>query len=119
MAYLYDQSVIQLRNLNPGSNTDANDILPNGELKYNPGLIDPDNEAWDGSRKPLAAAWETLDGKNKFVTVNVHLTSKFGSSSLEGDARPPVNGGAEKRTEQARIIAVSSTTITHLASSQH
>lgn len=108
VAYLYDASVIQLHNPNAGSNTDANDVLPDGELKYNPGLIDPENEAWEASRKPLVTAWETLDGKNKFVTINVHLTSKGGSSSLVGDARPPINGGVEKRTKQAKIIAVSS-----------
>ncbi|RHZ46475.1 endonuclease/exonuclease/phosphatase family protein [Aspergillus thermomutatus] len=105
VAYLYDASVIRLRNANPGSNTDANEVLAGAELKYNPGLIDPSNDAWDDSRKPLAAAWETLDGKNKFFTVNVHFTSKGGGSSIEGDARPPVNGGVAKREAQAKLVA--------------
>ncbi|KAF7174059.1 hypothetical protein CNMCM5623_006354 [Aspergillus felis] len=105
VAYLYDPSVIRLRNANPGSNTDANEVLPGAELKYNPGLIDPSNAAWDDSRKPLAAAWETLNGKNKFFTVNVHFTSKGGGSSIEGDARPPVNGGVAKREAQAKLVA--------------
>lgn len=75
-------------------------------MKYNPGRIDPLNtEAWTASRKPLAAAWETLDGKNKFFTVNVHFGSKGGSSSIEGDARPPVNGGVEDRAAQANVTA--------------
>ncbi|RJE26770.1 hypothetical protein PHISCL_00902 [Aspergillus sclerotialis] len=111
VAYLYDSSIIQLRNPNPGSNKEANDVLPDGELKYNPGLIDPGNDAWDDSRKPLVAAWETVDGTNQFVTINVHLMSKLGSTSLEGDARPPVNGGADKRTEQAKVIANFTTTL--------
>jgi predicted extracellular nuclease len=106
VAYLYDASVIRLRNANPGSNTDANEVLPGAELKYNPGLIDPSNDAWDDSRKPLAAAWETLDGKNKFFTVNVHFTSKGGGSSIEGDARPPVNGGVATREAQAKLVSV-------------
>jgi predicted extracellular nuclease len=105
VAYLYDPSVIRLRNANPGSNTDANEVLPGAELKYNPGLIDPSNDAWDDSRKPLAAAWETLDGKNKFFTVNVHFTSKGGGSSIEGDARPPVNGGVATREAQAKLVS--------------
>ncbi|KAF7171890.1 hypothetical protein CNMCM6106_006244 [Aspergillus hiratsukae] len=105
LAYLYDPSVIRLRNANPGSNTDANEVLAGAELKYNPGLIDPSNDAWDDSRKPLAAAWETLDGKNKFFTVNVHFTSKGGGTSIEGDARPPVNGGVAKREAQAKLVA--------------
>lgn len=65
--------------------------------------IEPADPAWDNSRIPLVAAWETLDGKNKFFTVNVHWTSKGGSSSLHGDARPPVNGGVTKRNSQAQI----------------
>ena len=107
VAYLYDDSVIQLHNLNPGTNKVAIDIQSDGELTYNPGLIDPENDAWDSTRKPLVAAWETIDGENTFITVNVHLTSKLGSTSLQGDARPPVNGGVEKRISQAQIIAVS------------
>ncbi|CAG8980448.1 hypothetical protein HYALB_00013642 [Hymenoscyphus albidus] len=106
VAYLYKPSILRLRNANPGSSTDANVVLPGPELKYNPGRIDPLNtEAWSGSRKPLAAAWETLDGKNKFFTVNVHFGSKGGSSSIEGDARPPVNGGVDDRMLQMNVTA--------------
>lgn len=108
VAYLYDSSVVKLRNPNPGSSTDANEVLPGPELKYNPGRIDPSNAtAWTSSRKPLAAEWVTLDGKNKFFTVNVHFTAKLGGSSLEGDARPPVNGGIAYRIAQAEVVGVS------------
>lgn len=107
VAYLYDPSVVQLHNLNPGTSKDAIKVNSDGELNYNPGLIDPENDAWESSRKPLVAEWVTADGKSTFFTINVHLTSKGGSSSLEGDARPPVNGGVEKRTAQAKVIAVS------------
>ena len=107
VAYLYNPSVTQLHNPNPGSSTDSTDVLSGPELTYNPGLIDPSNPVWENSRKPLAAAWETVDGGNTFFTINVHLTSKGGSSGIEGDARPPVNGGVEKRTLQAEIISVS------------
>ncbi|KAL4950591.1 Endonuclease/exonuclease/phosphatase [Aspergillus filifer] len=105
VAYLYDSSIVRLRDENPGSSTDANEVLSGAELKYNPGLIDPSNEAWDASRNPLAAAWETLDGTNKFFTVNVHFASKGGGSSIQGDARPPVNGGVDQRTAQAEVVA--------------
>ncbi|KAL4901707.1 hypothetical protein BDW74DRAFT_69109 [Aspergillus multicolor] len=104
-AYLYDPSIVQLRNPNPGSASEANEVLSGPELKYNPGLIDPTNEAWDASRKPLAAAWETVDGKNTFFTINVHFASKGGGSYLQGDERPPVNGGVDQRTSQAEIVA--------------
>ncbi|KAI2624683.1 DNase I-like protein [Hypomontagnella submonticulosa] len=106
VAYLYKPSVLRLRDPNPGNATTANAVLPGPELKYNPGLIDPANAAWTNSRKPLAAAWELADGSGKTLfTVNVHWGSKGGSSSLHGDARPPVNGGVEDRQAQAEVTA--------------
>jgi len=107
VAYLYNPLVIRLRKPNAGSSTDTNEVLAGPELKYNPGRIAPADAAWTASRKPLAAAWETLDGKNKFFTVNVHFGSKGGSSSIEGDARPPVNGGVQDRIAQTTLTAVS------------
>ncbi|KAL9129561.1 MAG: hypothetical protein Q9217_002017 [Psora testacea] len=104
-AYLYDPSVLRLRSLKPGTATDANEVLPGPTLKYNPGLIDPTNPAWVDSRKPLVAEWEFIDGGSNFFTVNVHFVSKGGSSSLHGDARPPVNGGVDIRLAQANITA--------------
>jgi len=107
-AYLYNPDIIRLRNPNPGNSTTPNEVLPGAELKYNPGRIDPLNDtAWEASRKPLAAAWETLDGKNKFFTINVHFQSKSGSSPIQGDARPPVNEGVDDRFEQMEVTAVS------------
>ncbi|KAI0710028.1 DNase I-like protein [Earliella scabrosa] len=74
------------------------------ELSHNPGRIDPMHSAWEETRKPLAAAWETASGA-RFFTVNVHFSSKRDSSSARGDARPPVNGGSERRTSQANVTA--------------
>lgn len=72
---------------------------------FNPGRIDPTNSAWDDSRKPLAAAWETTSGERLF-TVNVHLVAKLDSSSTQGDARPPVNADVQQRTSQVEVLAV-------------
>ncbi|RAH42474.1 endonuclease/exonuclease/phosphatase family protein [Aspergillus brunneoviolaceus CBS 621.78] len=104
-AYLYNPEVVQLRDANPGTSTTGTTVKSGGTLSYNPGLIDPTNEAWDASRKPLVAQWERADGRNTFYTINVHLTSKYGSTSLEGDLRPPVNGDVEKRASQLSVIA--------------
>lgn len=106
VAYFYKPNLVRLRNPNPGNSTTPNIVLPGPELKYNPGRIDPLNPAFTASRKPLAAAWETLDGKNKFFTVNVHFGSKGGGSPIEGDARPPVNGGVEDRIAQMKTTGV-------------
>ncbi|KAF1827473.1 Endonuclease/exonuclease/phosphatase-like protein [Dissoconium aciculare CBS 342.82] len=102
-AYLFNPAVVRLRKPNPGSSTDATRVLAGPSLSFNPGRIEPANSAWTNSRKPLVAQWETLDGANPFFTVNVHWTSKGGSSSIQGDARPPVNGGVDSRTAQANV----------------
>ncbi|KAK5987904.1 hypothetical protein PT974_12040 [Cladobotryum mycophilum] len=105
-AYLYRADVIQLYKPNQGGSLDVNAVIDGPELKYNPGRIDPTNTAFDNSRKPLAAMWKTVKGNSKiFFTINVHSGSKGGSTSLEGDPRPPVNKGVEKRTDQANIVA--------------
>ncbi|ORY55117.1 endonuclease/exonuclease/phosphatase family protein [Pseudomassariella vexata] len=105
VAYLFNPSVVQLRNPKPGNSTTATEVLPGPELSYNPGRIDPANAAWTASRKPLVAAWETVDGNNIFFTVNVHWSSKGGGSSMHGDARPPVNGALAARQAQAEVTA--------------
>lgn len=107
VAYLYRPEVLSLWNPNPGSSTDANEVLPGPQLKYNPGRIDPANEAWIVTRKPLVAAWKAKGARKPFFTVNVHMSSKGGSSSLHGDVRPPINGVIEPRIKQAEVTGVS------------
>ena len=106
-AFLYRANRVELYKPNLGGANDDNEVLDGGALKYNPGRIDPSNEAWDDSRKPLVAAWKPVNGTGSpFYTVNVHFGSKGGSSTLHGDPRPPVNKGVEKRITQAEITAV-------------
>jgi hypothetical protein len=79
------------------------------EHSFNPGRIDPTNAAWDDSRKPLAAAWQTIGGSNpgtRFFTVNLQLTAKLDSSTVFGNPRPPVNAGVAQRTDQITVLAV-------------
>lgn len=88
VAYLYNPAVFSLAAA-PGSRSgNASEpvaVRPGPALSLNPGRIDPLNPAFAGSRKPLAAA--------PLFAVNVHSTSKGGSTPLHGGARPPVNGG--------------------------
>ncbi|KAI0406984.1 DNase I-like protein [Xylaria palmicola] len=116
-AYLYRPNVLQLQGGGAavaGDAATANEVLAGPRLKYNPGLIDPTNAAWTDSRKPLVAGWELVGagkkghgkGKGKgqtLFTINVHFTSKGGSTSLHGDARPPVNGGVDQRIAQGKV----------------
>lgn len=73
-------------------------------LSLNPGRIDPTNTAWRSTRKPLVAGWQTSNGE-EFYTINVHLSSKGGSSSTQGDARPPINLPVDTRRQQVAIVA--------------
>lgn len=103
-AYLYNPAVLNLKSpAVAGTVADANAVLPGPSLKYNPGLIDPTNPAWEDSRKPIAAEWVTVKDNATLFTVNVHLISKGGSSTIEGDPRPPVNGGLTQRIAQANV----------------
>ncbi|CAK7245390.1 MAG: hypothetical protein STHCBS139747_006971 [Sporothrix thermara] len=111
-AYLYNAAVVRLADSTTGTaggaldaNAVAADKSNGGKpvLKYNPGRVDPTNACWASSRKPLAAAWQTVVGHHVFFTVNVHWESKGGSSSLQGDLRPPINLPVEKRTTQAQV----------------
>ncbi|EJD39956.1 DNase I-like protein [Auricularia subglabra TFB-10046 SS5] len=93
-----------------GGALDANEVTTDADgqlnLKFNPGRIEPASDVWDASRKPIVAVWEKVGAPagSRFFTVNVHFTSKGGSSSDQGDARPPVNGGIEQREGQVTAL---------------
>lgn len=110
-AYLYKPEVLSLWKPNQGGASDSTEVFMGSDgkvqLSFNPGRIDPANEAWAASRKPLVAAWQAKGGKKPFFTVNVHFSSKGGGTSLQGDVRPPVNGVVAKRVQQAEVTGVS------------
>ena len=105
VAYLYKPNIVELVDEKPGKANDTTEVLSGPALSLNPGRIEPENAAWRDSRKPLAAQWRVKADNATFFTVNVHFTSKGGSSGIEGDARPPVNGGVEQRIQQANVTA--------------
>ncbi|KAF8073837.1 Endonuclease/exonuclease/phosphatase [Lyophyllum atratum] len=108
-AYLYRAEKLNLVAGSPagGALDKVEVVLPPTQvpkLNFNPGRIEPTNGAWNESRKPLVAHWETPKGE-KLFTINVHLASKGGSSSTQGDARPPVNSPLDARTSQISLVA--------------
>ncbi|TDL22261.1 DNase I-like protein [Rickenella mellea] len=112
-AYLYRPEKIALAgNTVAGSALDntAVEVESGGQLglTFNPGRIDPTNVAWNESRKPLVAVWQSTLPEStgeRFFTINLHLTSKTGSSSTAGDARPFVNEGVDQRTAQVNTVS--------------
>ncbi|KAJ7134553.1 DNase I-like protein [Mycena epipterygia] len=109
-AYLYRPeklSLVHAPGIVAGGSLNATEVLvSHGKpvLSLNPGRVDPTNTAWTDSRKPLAAMWTTASGHTLF-TVNLHLVSKDGSTTGEGDARPPVNLPVAQRTSQVETVA--------------
>jgi len=108
-AFLYDPTIVRLRNSTngPGNATIDEMVDAAGHLTYNPGYVSPNNTAWLASHRPFPAEWEFVRGGKTFITTSNHWTSKGGGSSIQGDARPPVNGGIHQRTAQAVATAVS------------
>ncbi len=68
-------------------------------------VLDPnlaDGDAFLNSRKPVYAEFD-LQGTPAHL-VNVHFTSKGGSSPLFGAVQPPINGNADRRQAQAQVV---------------
>jgi predicted extracellular nuclease len=72
------------------------------QLTFSPGRIDPQNEAWTDSRKPLAAELR-FRGQTLFVIVN-HFNSKSGDSPLYGRFQPTVRLSEVQRHRQAQVV---------------
>ena len=72
------------------------------QLQFSPGRIDPNNAAFNSSRKPLAAEF-TFNGHRLYVVAN-HFNSKGGDDALWGHRQPPVLGSEVQRRQQATIV---------------
>jgi hypothetical protein len=72
------------------------------ELLYSPGRIDPTNDAFANSRKPLAGEF-LWHGRTLFVIAN-HFNSKGGDQPLFGRFQPPQRISEVQRHQQAAIV---------------
>ena len=76
---------------------------PSGPLlSSSPGRVDPNNPAFNSSRKPLAGEFR-MHGKKVFVIAN-HLSSKGGDDPLFGRFQPPVRSSEVARHAQAQVV---------------
>ncbi|GGT34982.1 hypothetical protein GCM10010271_43740 [Streptomyces kurssanovii] len=71
-------------------------------LTLSPGRIDPANDAWDDSRKPLAGEF-TFRGRTVLVVAN-HFGSKGGDESLVSHHQPPNRSSEVQRLKQAQAV---------------
>ncbi|MER5383480.1 endonuclease/exonuclease/phosphatase family protein [Streptomyces sp. NPDC002688] len=72
------------------------------QLTASPGRIDPANEAWKSSRKPLAGEF-VFRGHTVFVIAN-HLNSKGGDQGLTSQFQPPARSSEVQRHAQATAV---------------
>ncbi|WP_332874621.1 endonuclease/exonuclease/phosphatase family protein [Lentzea terrae] len=71
-------------------------------LTVSPGRIDPLNEAWTDSRKPLAGEFK-FRGRTVFVVAN-HFTSKGADDAIHGRIQPPNRSSEVQRVKQAAAL---------------
>ncbi|MCD9873909.1 endonuclease/exonuclease/phosphatase family protein [Streptomyces guryensis] len=72
------------------------------QLTASPGRIDPADDAWKSSRKPLAGEF-VFRGRTVFVIAN-HLNSKGGDQGLTAQYQPPVRSSETQRHAQATLV---------------
>jgi uncharacterized protein len=75
---------------------------PGAQLTFSPGRIDPENPAWEDSRKPLAGEFR-FDGRTVFVVAN-HFASKGGDAPLFGRFQEPYRPSELQRRRQASVV---------------
>lgn len=99
--FLYNPERVTLKEGTPGDATTAV-TYENGALSHNPGLVNPTDEAFASSRKPIAAQF-TFNGEDVLVIGN-HFNSKGGDTALFGATQPPVLGSEVQRKKIAEQV---------------
>ncbi|MBT2687442.1 chitobiase/beta-hexosaminidase C-terminal domain-containing protein [Bacillus sp. ISL-47] len=102
VGFLYNAERVSLME---GTKGEANEAVgfEDGKLTLNPGRIDPKNEAFEDSRKSLAAQFE-FNGESVIVIAN-HFNSKGGDLPLFGKVQPPVLNSEIQRMKIANVIS--------------
>jgi uncharacterized protein len=101
VGFIYNPERVSLTEGTKGTATEAVEYK-DGKLTLNPGRIDPTNEAFEDSRKPVAAQFE-FNGESVIVVAN-HFNSKGGDQPLFGKNQPPFLGSEEQRLAIAGIV---------------
>ncbi|WP_409177630.1 chitobiase/beta-hexosaminidase C-terminal domain-containing protein [Brevibacillus fortis] len=105
VGFFYNPERVQLAEGTPGGATDAVQIETRdgvAHLSLNPGRVDPTNEAFASSRKPLAAEF-IFQGEPVIVIAN-HFNSKGGDQALFGKDQPPQLVSEVQRMKIARVL---------------
>ncbi|WTG93618.1 lamin tail domain-containing protein [Kitasatospora sp. NBC_01560] len=102
--FLFNPQRVSFTDIPGGSATSAVDVAGTGAataLTASPGRIDPANEAWANSRKPLAGQF-SFRGQKVFVIAN-HFNSKGGDQGIDSRFQAPARSSEVQRTKQAVV----------------
>ncbi|ANQ65441.1 endonuclease [Staphylococcus equorum] len=102
VGFLYNPKRVQFDKSIGSGDADTAVSYKDGDLTLNPGRIDPNNPAFDDSRKPLAAQFK-FHGEQVVVLAN-HWNSKNGDTALFGSQQPPVLESENQRVEIAKSV---------------
>ncbi|MEV7042560.1 endonuclease/exonuclease/phosphatase family protein [Amycolatopsis sp. NPDC051061] len=105
VAFLFNPARVSFVDRPGGSSTSAVAVTKDHgktHLTASPGRVDPTNEAWEDSRKPLAGEF-VFKGRTVFVIAN-HFNSKGGDQPTHGRFQPPVRSSEVQRAKQATVL---------------
>jgi len=82
--------------------TEDDPARPGAQLTFSPGRVNPEDEVWTDSRKPLAGEFR-FRGRKLFVVAN-HFASKGGDAPLFGRFQEPYRPSELQRRGQADVM---------------
>ncbi|MFJ6380921.1 endonuclease/exonuclease/phosphatase family protein [Kitasatospora sp. NPDC092039] len=102
--FLFNPQRVSFTDIPGGTATTAVGVSGTGAdtaLTASPGRIEPNDEAWTNSRKPLVGQF-SFRGKKVFVIAN-HFNSKGGDQGIDSRFQQPTRGSEVQRTRQATV----------------
>lgn len=103
VGFLYNPVRVSLKTgVDKGTSTQTVQVDENGHLTLNPGRIAATAEAFEETRKSLAAEF-VFNGEEVIVIAN-HFSSKGGDNGIYGNVQPPVKHSEVNRIKQAQLV---------------
>jgi uncharacterized protein len=105
VGFLFDPARVAFVDRPGGDATTAVRAVREGRgaaLSVSPGRVEPQDPAWEDSRKPLVGEF-LFEGRPVFVIAN-HFASKGGDQPLHGRFQPPNRPSEIQRTAQATVL---------------
>ncbi|WP_107054433.1 endonuclease/exonuclease/phosphatase family protein [Streptomyces sp. NRRL S-350] len=102
--FLFNPQRVSFTDIAGGGATTAVGVTGTGAttaLTASPGRIEPDDEAWTNSRKPLVGQF-SFRGQKVFVIAN-HFNSKGGDQGIDSRFQQPTRSSEVQRTRQATV----------------